>query len=177
MKNQSPEDLKKKEINSTFRKWLRLLHVIFSLIWLGFIITLGLLIFFRPDPTNGAELRYVNIIIHRIDTTLMAVTPLVSLLTGILLCWKTKWGFFKYWWVIVKLTLTIVVIVISITYLGPVSPNLVRISEKLGLDALTDKTYLSYFTRLKVFNPINISIFLFIAYISQFKPWGKRKKV
>jgi len=175
MDNQSIEELKKKEVNPTFRKWLRLLHVIFSLTWLGFIICLGLLIFFRPEPSNSAELRYINTIIHRIDTTLMAFTPLAALLTGILLCWKTRWGFFRYWWVIVKLTLAIAVIVISIIYLGPVSPNLVKISGKLGLDALTDKAYVSYFKRLTVFNPINISLFLFMAYISHFKPWGKRK--
>ena len=175
MENQSIEELKKKEVNPTFRKWLRLLHVIFCLTWLGFIMCLGLLIFFRPEPSNGSELRYLNTIIHRIDTTLMAVTPLVALLTGLLLCWKTKWGFFKYWWVIVKLTLTIAVIVISIIYLGPASPNLIKISGKIGMDALTDETYVSYFTRLTVVNPINISLFLFMAYISQFKPWGKRK--
>jgi hypothetical protein len=59
--------------------------------------------------------------------------------------------------------------------LGPASPNLIKISAKLGMDALTDETYVSYFTRLTVVNPINISLFLFMAYISQFKPWGKRK--
>jgi uncharacterized membrane protein len=175
MNNQSTEKSKKKEGNPTFRKWLRLLHVVFSLTWLGFIVCLGLLIFFRPEPSSGAELRYLNTIIHRIDTTLMAFTPLAVLLTGLLLCWKTRWGFFRYWWVIVKLILTIAIIVVSIIYLGPVSPNLVEISGKLGLEALTDETYVSYFFRLTVFNPINISLFLFMAYISQFKPWGKRK--
>jgi|APSaa5957512622_1039677.scaffolds.fasta_scaffold178374_1 uncharacterized membrane protein len=175
MSHQSSEEPKKKEVNPTFRKWLRLLHIIFSLIWLGFIMSLGFLIFFSPEPSTGAELRYLNSIIHRLDVTVMAVTPLAALLTGVLLCWKTKWGFFRYWWVIVKLTLTIAVIVFSIVYLGPVSPNLIEISGKLGLDALTDKTYVSYFTRLTVFNPVNISLFLFMAYLSQFKPWGKRK--
>jgi uncharacterized membrane protein len=175
MDNQSTEESKKKEVNPTLRKWLRLLHVIFSLTWLGFLICLSLLIFFRPEPSSGAELRYINTIILRIDTTLLAFTPLASLLTGILLCWKSKWGFFRYRWIIVKLTLTIVITIISIIYLGPVSPNLVKISGKLGLDALTDVTYVSYFARLCILNPINISLFLFMAYISQFKPWGKRK--
>ena len=115
MDNQSVEEFQKKENNPTFRKWLRFLHVIFSLTWLGFIICLSLLIFFKPEPSNGAELRYVNTIIHRIDTTLMAVAPLASLITGLLLCWKTRWGFFRYWWVIIKLMLTIAIIVISIT--------------------------------------------------------------
>ena len=169
------EESKKKDVNPTFRKWLKLLHIVFSLTWLGFIICLGLLIFFRPEPSNGAELKYLNIIIHRIDTTLMAFTSLASLLTGILLCWKTRWGFFSYWWVIAKLVLTIAIIIISIVYFGPVSPNLVKISGALGLDALTNETYIRYFTRLTIFNPINISLFLFMAYISKFKPWGKRK--
>ncbi len=175
MDNKNFDESNKKEFNQTVRKWIRLLHIVFSLVWLGFIISLGLLIFFRPEPSNGIELLYINTIIHRMDTTLMVFTPLASLLTGILLCWKTRWGFFRYWWVIVKLTLTIVIMGISIIYLGPVSPNLIEISSKLGLDALTDKTYISYFNRLVVFNPVNITLFLFLAYISQFKPWGKRK--
>ena len=176
MNNQNIEETKKKEVNQTLRKWLRLLHIVFSLVWLGFIICIGVLIFFRPEPSNGTELRYINAIIHRIDTTLMAFTPLASLLTGILLCWKTRWGFFRYWWVIVKLILTIAVIFISIIYLGPVAPHLIEITSRLGLEALLDETYISYFSRLTIVNPINISLFLFMTYLSQFKPWGKRKK-
>ena len=174
MDNQVTSDTNKKRINKTFRQWIRFLHVMFSLIWMGVVICLGLLIFFRPDPSSGDELRYFNEIIHRIDTTLIAITPLISLITGILLCWKTNWGFFKYWWIIIKLSLTIIIIVFSIIYLGPVSPNLVEISGKLGLEALVDDTYISYFTRLTIFNPINIALFAFLTYVAHFKPWGKR---
>ena len=149
--------------------------VLFSIIWLGGILCLGVLIFFHPEPTNGSELRYLNEIFHRIDMTHVATTPIVALITGLILCWKTKWGFFRYKWVIVKLVLSFTIVIFSIIYLAPVAPKLIEISENLGLRALKDKTYQDYFMRAVIFNPVNIFLMLFMTYLSYFKPWGKRK--
>ena len=92
MKNHNG-DKKRQTYNRKFIKWMKLLHVLFSVVWLGGILCLGILIFFRPEPTSGAELRYLNEVFHRIDMTHVATTPILSLITGLILCWKTKWRF------------------------------------------------------------------------------------
>lgn len=172
--NQNVKKVKSKSTNRSFNKWLKIAHVFFTITWLGYLIVLGSLIFFKPEITSGDALYYLNSIIYRIDNSLMIVAPIGSLITGIMLSKKMKNGLFTHWWVIVKLILTVAIILISILYLAPASTGLYEISGKLGLDALTDETYMDYFTRLSILNPINIFLVLFMMYVAYFKPWGKR---
>lgn len=166
--------VEKKSTNKSFIKWVKLAHVFFTITWLGYLIVLASLIFFKPEITSGDALYYLNSIIYRIDNSLMIVAPIGSLLTGIMLSKKMKKGLLTHWWIIIKLVLTVAIILISIIFLAPASTGLFEISGKLGLDALTDETYMSYFTRLSILNPINIFLLLFMMYLAYFKPWGKR---
>jgi len=172
--DQTIKATEKKSTSRSFTKWLKLAHVFFTITWLGYLIVLGSLIFFKPEVTSGNVLHYLNSIIYRIDNSLMIVAPIGSLITGIMLSKKMKKGLFTHWWIIVKLVLTVAIILISIIYLAPASTGLFEISGKLGLDALTDETYKSYLTRLSIFNPLNIFLLLFMVYLAYFKPWGKR---
>ena len=92
MKNHN-SNKKRQTYDRNFIKWMTLLHVLFSIIWLGGILCLGILISFRPESTSEAELRYLNEVFHRIDMTHVATTPILSLITGLILCCKTKWRF------------------------------------------------------------------------------------
>lgn len=166
--------VEKKSTNKSFIKWVKLAHVFFTITWLGYLIVLAFLIFFKPELTSGDALHYLNSIIYRIDNSLMIVAPIGSLLTGIMLSKKMKKGLLTHWWIIIKLVLTVAIILISIIFLAPASTGLFEISGKLGLAALTDETYMSYFTRLSILNPINIFLLLFMMYLAYFKPWGKR---
>lgn len=44
---------------------------------------------------------------HLVGAWLVAPLALLALATGLLLAWLTGWGFFRYWWVAIKLTITI----------------------------------------------------------------------
>ena len=172
--NQNIKTVEKKLTNPSVTKWLKTAHVFFTVTWLGYLIILGFLIFLKPEITSGDALHYLNSIIYKIDNSLMIVAPLGSLITGVMLSKKMKKGLFTHWWIIVKLILTVAIILISIIFLAPASTGLFEISGKLGIDALQDETYMNYFTRLSILNPINIFLLLFMMYLAYFKPWGKR---
>jgi uncharacterized membrane protein len=156
------------------RKWLRLLHVLFSLSWLGGVLSLGILIFFIPQPDTASALVFQHVIFHRMDHFLVAPAAVSSLLTGLLLCAKTNWGFFSYWWLIVKLIATVSVIVFCTLVLVPIDQELIDLSRAFGLAAMQNQIYLGKKMLGMIVNPVNVSLLIYLVYLSFFKPWGRR---
>jgi uncharacterized membrane protein len=156
------------------RKWLRFLHVLFSLSWLGGVLALGILIFFIPQPDTVTALVFQHVIFYRMDYFLVAPAAALSLLSGLLLCSKTNWGFFRHWWLIVKMTVTVFVIVFCTLVIAPIDQELIELSHTFGLAALHNQTYLAKKMLGMIVNPVNIALLTFLAYLSFFKPWGRR---
>ncbi len=167
---------KGKSTSLVVRKWLRFFHVLFSLSWFGGVLALGVLIFFIPKPDSTPALVYKHIIFSLIDHILVAPTAVLSLVTGLLLCWKTRWGFFRYWWVVVKLTVTTAVIIFCTLVTAPIDQELIELGRKLGMEALQNEAYLNKKMLGAMVNPFNIVLLIFLTYLSVFKPWGKRSE-
>lgn len=55
----------------------------------------------------------------RLDTVLLAPMANTAAFTGLLLAGATAWGFFRYWWVLVKFGLTLVQLYAGIFLLSP----------------------------------------------------------
>jgi len=145
------------------RRWLKAFHVFFSMTWVGAGITTTIIPFATGNITSGAELYAYNEAIQMGDLIIIPCAVL-CVITGLLLCWQTPWGFFKYWSVVIPLVAWAVAIVIGITCLGPWTEDLVRISRAEGLAALQNGEYLY---------AVWISILIFAAFVSVIKPWGR----
>ena len=144
----------KKSTSQTTRKWLKFLHIVFSMSWFGGSLSLLVLLFFIPKPDS---------------------VTILSLITGLLLCWKSNWGFFRHWWVIVKLFVTIVVIAFCIIVSGPAAEELAELSQTLGMEALHNEFFLNKKILIAIVQPAISALLIFLAYLSVFKPWSKRK--
>ncbi len=83
-------------------------HYITSVAWLGAvlcILTIASTARFVDDPT----LRHAAyVILDDLDTTVMIPVAVGATLTGILLGVLTKWGLTRFWWVLVKLVVSVV---------------------------------------------------------------------
>ena len=154
------------------RKWLKAFHVFFSMIWIGAGITTTIILFVTGNTTSGAELYAYNRAIQMGDFIIIPCAVL-CVITGLLLCWLTPWGFFKYWSVVIPLVCWAVAIVIGIACLGPWNEVLVRISKAEGLAALQNGEYLYALQMYKIFGIVWIIILIFGAFVSVIKPWGR----
>ena len=154
------------------RRWLKAFHVFFSMTWIGAGITTTIIPFIRGNTTSGAELYAYNEAIQMGD---LIVIPCVILcvITGLLLCWQTPWGFFKYWSVVIPLVVWAVAIVLGIACLGPWNEVLVRISKAEGLAALQNGEYLYALQMYKIVGIIWLIVLVFGAFVSVIKPWGR----
>jgi uncharacterized membrane protein len=164
----------KKSTSPTVRKSLKFLHIVFSMSWFGGSLSLLVLLFFIPRPDSATALVLQHITFNRVATTIVATASVLSLITGLLLCWKSNWGFFRHWWVIVKLFVTIVVIAFCIIVSGPAAEELIELSRTLGMEALHNEFYLNKKILIAIVQPTISALLIFFAYLSVFKPWSKR---
>ncbi len=128
------------------------------------------------NPTSGAELYAYNEAIKMGDLIIIPCAVL-CVITGLLLCWQTPWGFFKFLSVFIPLVTWAVAIVLGVTLLGPWTTDLVRISKAEGLAALQNGEYLYALQMFKILGIVWIIILIFGAFVSVIRPWGRVGKI
>jgi len=100
------------------RHLLLVLHYVTSVGWLGVgfcQLTLNLVAL----TTGEALLRHhSHEIAHVLDRWLLTPLALGGAVTGILLAVRSTWGLLRYWWVVVKLALTVALLIFTPVWLG-----------------------------------------------------------
>ncbi|MCD6570380.1 MAG: hypothetical protein J7L53_06730 [Deltaproteobacteria bacterium] len=164
-----------KKLGVKRRLWLKGFHVFFSCTWIGAIVSMMIVLFLKGNPISGGELYGYHASIKIIDDFIVIPSALGCLITGLLLSWKTNWGFFKYRWIIVKLVVTVSAIVFGTLYLGPWGNALAAISKAEGLLALQNEQYIHSQQMNILFGTIQVIALITMVFISTLKPWGRRK--
>jgi hypothetical protein len=105
-------------------------------------------------------------IMHLLSSTSIKASTIGATLTGVLLSVLTKWGLFKYYWIIVKQVMTLLLIGINIWGMYSWTLN--------ALNQFEQTSILTFHTNLWVGIIVQLTSLIFIFAISVFKPWGKR---
>ena len=151
------------------------LHIIFSALWAGAALSI-IILMFRNNPQNASELLAYNWAVKLIDDWIIIGSATGSFLTGLLLSWKTPWGFFKHWWIIVKLILMVFMIVLGSAFLGTWINGSVYMVQEQGLNVFENKKYLDYQTLAKFWGSFQLCVLFLLFFVSVFKPWKKLKR-
>lgn len=150
------------------RKTVLLVHIAAAGAWLGLDLVLGILVVtaLTGDPT-GAGAAAASI--ATFATWPLAVVGLVTLASGVTLGVGSKYGLARYWWVLVKLVLNIVLVTLVLLVL---SPGVQSLGEQ-GREALASGGVLEMDPSM-LFPPIVSSTAVLVAMLlSVFKPWGR----
>lgn len=146
-----------------WRKLLLTIHVAATVSVLGTDLVLLLL---GLASLSGADSRTIYPAAYLVGARLVAPLAVLSLSTGLLLGILTPWGLFKYWWVTIKLVITVtltgVVLFVLIPRLGAAAeavsgpaPRLLASAERLPLTIapLLASTLLLLMVALAIFKP------------------------
>jgi hypothetical protein len=156
------------------RKWALILHLLCMALWLGSAIAMMTIAILRPNPPQtGVELAAHWLAIKLIDDFVIIGSAGGSLLTGLFLSWKTKWGFFQWYWVAFKLIATVGMVIFGATFLGPWIDATAAAAQRHGLAALEQPEYSQPMTQMLIWGTVQIVLLIAIVVISIFKPWGK----
>lgn len=164
-----------RRLTPTTRKWLLLLHVVVSVGWLGLNIgnlTLAITGLTTDDPTTqhaafGA--------MYLIGGPLLIPVSLLAYLSGILLGFYSKWGVFRYRWVLVKFALTTIAVVLIPLSLLPGLRELSALVANTPVDELAATGENG--ANILVAGLVSTSMYVTNAVMSVIKPWGRTRRI
>jgi hypothetical protein len=136
--------------------------------WLGAAFCMLLVSWTNQVPSQHHA---VNLVMERIDEYVMIPVPLVAVATGLVLSWGTLWGFFRWYWVLVKQIATY-----ALMLLAPFTVHewIVQMTN-LSQTGASGGSY-SALQRLHVVaSAVIVVTGAAIVATSVLKPWGRRK--
>lgn len=152
-------------------KLLKVFHLIFIMMWTIGVITMGLL-YWRPSA-NSLEFLYNQTTALFIDYALVIPGAILSVITGLIYGFKTKWGFFKHRWLVVKWIAGISIILIGTFGLHPLALEIISEATPNANEAICFPS--DYFGIKQEI--VNIMALLqglgliFLIWVSVVKPW------
>ena len=163
-----------REFSPTPRKAALTAHVICCATWLGAATAMMVLIVARGRvATSDAVFSSTWLAIKTIDDWVIIAAAGASFLSGCVLCWGTKWGFFKWYWIVTKLIATAVMVAFGACCLGPWINLATELAVDGGVKAVSTERFGRTYALVCGFGTIQVSALWVIFGISIFKPWGK----
>ena len=156
------------------RKIALTIHLICCGTWLGAAIAMMILITLRGQHFESDELFTSTwIAIKAIDDFVIILSAGVSFLSGCVLSLGTNWGFLKWYWIIVKLVVTTILITFGAFCLGPWINGATAIAGEYGIKAQKMVEFTRLYSLVSIFGTLQVFALMTIFGISVFKPWGK----
>jgi hypothetical protein len=154
------------------RKGVLVLHVGSAGAWLGIDVVMAFVTFtaLLTDDLQTRALCYL--VLERFVVWPLVMTGLVCLLTGLLLGLGSKYGLVKFWWVLVKLVLNLVLTALALVSLRPGVAELGEAGRRIAAGG-PDTVPLGDM----IYPPIVSPTMLVLAMVlSVYKPWGRIRK-
>ena len=149
--------------------WFKTFHIFFVCCWFGAVLSVILIYLFTSSNDLQTVIVNNNQLIEKIDIYIIIPSSILSYLTGLLISYKTNWGFFKFKWVTVKFVLSTALILFGIFFLGP----WILKSKDLYISDIHAYSNLQH--KLGVSMIIQAFVIAVTIFISATKPWGKLK--
>lgn len=150
------------------RRTVLVAHILAAGTWVGVDVMVAVLVYLgQTADTATAGLAYRSLGTFVVWPMLGAA--LTTLATGLALGLGTKWGLIRYWWVLVKLVITIALTLLILFALHPGLPEAVEYGEQLAAGTTPTGNVSDL-----VFPPIvSLTALSLAATLSVFTPWGR----
>jgi hypothetical protein len=166
-------------LTPTWRKTILVLHIAGGAGWMG--LDAGLLILATTGLTtaNGRTAASCYTAIGLVVPPAVLTLSLIMLATGLILGLGTKWGLLRYWWVLVKLALGLVLTGLVLFALLPATAALPEAVASAGDGGGAAVRAALGTTPVQLMFPPVVSFLAlgFALVVSVFKPWGKVQRL
>ncbi len=157
------------QLRPTSRKAVVVVHIISAGAWIGIDVIVGVLViagWFTADPVIRG-LAYQALGTFAVGP--MLVSGLVCLGSGVLLGLGTRFGLVRYWWVVLKLVMNIVLCVLIVLALRPGMAEVVEHGRILAAGGQSPIDVSTLF-----FPPaVSLTALTVATVLGVFKPWGR----
>jgi hypothetical protein len=146
------------------RALLLWLHVLSSVGWMSQALALLVLLVIGAGAAETTTRLAAHAMAEQLDERLLVHMANTAAFTGLMLSALTRWGYLRYWWVLVKFAITLVQIYVGIFVL---SPRLTASAEAAARGQVTDHGWW-------VAGPLLMASAIgFQAWLSVAKPWPR----
>jgi hypothetical protein len=161
----------KQLMKAAFRKLTLTAHVVFSIGWIGAVAAFLALSIAGLSSHNPETVRGAYTSMGLISKFVIIPMCFAALATGIVDAFVSTWGLFRYYWVVVKLALTLVA-----TFLLLMHENAIARAARWVSGAAATQLFVADFGPLKTElvqkSALAIVLLLGIAVLGIYKPWG-----
>lgn len=166
---------KKFMLKPTGLRILKIMHLLFAMMWTGCGIAI-LLVFFVSNPKTPDELYLMALALKIIDDFGIIPGAFGCFVTGVLYGLCTPWGFFKQRWITIKWIIFTLLVIAGIVALGPwINTNAFLMSTDREAAVHAIELHENMF-KMAVFTPMQLLFLILMTVISVFKPWKGLKK-
>jgi hypothetical protein len=156
-----------------WRKGVMVLHAISGIGWMGVDIAVLILLVTARTSDDAAVVASGFNAIRMIVPVAVPPLSLSILITGVLLGLGSSWGLIRYWWVLVKLCLSLIMTVLVFVSLVP-AVNEIAMLDMTAVSADTVRTSLGDLPTQLMYPPVVSFLMLATATIlSIYKPWRR----
>lgn len=103
------------------RKFALVVHLVFSVGWIGAAVAYLALGAFAATSEDAATIRAAWIALELIGWSAIVPLALGTLVTGLVVSLASPWGLFRHYWVVLSLALTVFAVVITVLHMPTVS--------------------------------------------------------
>lgn len=153
---------------STVRKVALTTHVIASVGWLGAVAAFLALAVAAMRTTDAGTVRALYIAMEVLGVAVLVPLSLASFMTGLVQSLGTTWGLFRHYWVIAKLSITVLATGVLLLYL----PTLRLFADVARSDTLSDDAALLPSLSPVLHSGAAVVVLVAAAVLAVFKPRG-----
>lgn len=165
-----------RKMTITQKKWLLTIHILFAAIMFGVMVTFLILGITAANTTNVDVLQACYNSMHILAKTSVRASAIGTLVSGILLSVLTKWGLFKFYWIIAKEILTVIAIGIGVVGMYNWTLNAITLVSQDGDTVWQNPSFIINTEQLVIGIILQIICLIALYLLSVFKPWGLRTK-
>ncbi|WP_404456341.1 hypothetical protein LG329_09245 [Virgibacillus necropolis] len=158
------------KLSITPKRWLLIVHILFAAIMFGNMVTFLILSITVATTDDGKLIETSYQIMYLLSGTSIKASTIGATVSGVLLSVWTKWGLFKFYWIIAKQGLT--VLLIGLNLWGMLTWTLQALTFTQMGGERTD----IFLVQAELWTGIIIQLLSLVIMfaISVFKPWGRR---
>lgn len=155
----------------SLRKLALTAHVAFSVGWLGAVAGFLVLSIAGLTSQNAEVIRASYVAMDLMGLSILVPMSLAALATGLVLSLGTEWGLLRYYWVLVKFGLTILITMMLLLHQFTAVAGAARRVSGTAPGTLPELGHLG--TQLVSDAGLGLLVLLMITTLSIYKPWGK----
>jgi uncharacterized membrane protein len=154
------------------RKTVLILHILAVGTWVGVDVLVGVLVLSGWLSGDTAVRAAAYQALGTFVVWPMLTAGLASLVTGVVLGLGSKYGLVRYWWVVVKLTLNVLLCLLILVLLRPELGEVAEYGRTLAAGTPVERDMSNLF-----FPPaVSLSALTFATVLGVAKPWGRVRR-